>query len=242
MAGINLEHELQKERAKRLKHAEEETLQAFKRVLQKDDELDWAIMDRLFGDDQNPMTSFELSNMDASRVYSLAEIKTICVRYRLRFLDSKYFKGEIPPEAMSAIKTLQKENQVELEGFKIVAPAELFNLKERDKDPMLFVPIGNQNYYLVHRWGGDLNPWRRILSWPLQTFPNMVKTVFGAAFLGALSVPHNVMVPDPSMASWPIRGILFFWLLIALCGMTTLYVLGTGKNFNDAEWNSRYRV
>jgi len=242
MAGINLEIELQKERAKRLEHAQEETLKAFKDILRKDDAVDAAIIERLFGEGQNASISFNLSKMDPKRIYSLSEIKTICVRYRLRFLDSKYFKGTVPTEAFSAIKEIQKTEQVELEGFKIVAPAELFNLKERDKDPLLFVPVGNQNYYLVHRWGGDLSPWRRILSWPLQAFPNMVKTVFGAAFLGAMAVPHHVMVPDPSMASWPIRGILFFWLLIALCGMTTLYVFGTGKNFNDAEWDSRYRV
>lgn len=83
---------------------------------------------------------------------------------------------------------------------------------------------------------------RRILSWPLQTFGNMVKFVFGLAFTISMLVPHRVMVTDPDMASWPIRGILFFWLLIAFSAMASFFTLAMEKNFNDAEWNSRYRV
>ncbi|WP_395062778.1 hypothetical protein [Flavobacterium sp.] len=36
-----------------------------------------------------------------------------------------------------------------------MAPSKAFNLKKYD-DPLLFAPIGNDYYYLIHKWGNDL--------------------------------------------------------------------------------------
>jgi len=240
--GVNLEKELNKERTRRLKKVQDETLQAFIEILERDDRLDEQISANILGSTGEGNPVLDVDQLSADRIYSIDDIKAICVRYLLRFLDAKYFKGEVPTEAISKVKRLQKDFNVELDGYKIVAPAELFNLKEKDKDPLLLVPVGKTHYYLIHRWGGELNPMRRILSWPLQTFGNMVKSVFGLAFAIAMLMPHNVMVTDPEMASWPIRGILFFWLLIAFSAMSAFFTLAMEKNFNDQEWNSRYRV
>ena len=240
--GVNLESALYKERAKRLKQNQDDTLSAFKALLERDDRLDEQILKNILGSAGDGAPVLNIEELQADRIYSIVDIKKICVLYRLRFLDAKYFKGEIPSEAISKAKELQKDHSVELDGYKIVAPAELFNLKERDKDPLLLVPVGHNHYYLVHKWGGELNAMRRILSWPLQTFGNMVKFVFGLAFTISMLVPHRVMVTDPDMASWPIRGILFFWLLIAFSAMASFFTLAMEKNFNDAEWTSRYRV
>ena len=38
-----------------------------------------------------------------------------------------------------------------------MAPSALFRLEKTD-DPLLFVPLGNNYYYLVHKWGNDLHP------------------------------------------------------------------------------------
>ena len=240
--GVNLEKELNKQRDRRLKKGEEETLKAFQDLLMRDDQLDQRILTNILGSSGEGSPVLNIEQLSADRIYSIDDIKAICVRYRLRFLDAKYFKGEVPNEAISRVKRLQKDFDVELDGYKILAPAELFNLKEKDKDPLLLVPVGQRHYYLIHRWGGELNPMRRIMSWPLQRFQNMVQFVFGLAFTIAMLMPHNVMVTDPAMASWPIRGILFFWLLIAFSAMAAFFTLAMEKNFNDAEWNSRYRV
>ena len=240
--GVNLEEELAKERNRRLKSGPDETLMAFRGLLELDDQLDERILKNILGSTGEGSPALNVDLLRVDRIYSIHDIKNICVRYRLRFLDAKYFKGEVPTEAISKVKRLQKDFNVELDGYKIVAPAELFNLQEKDKDPLLLVPVGKDHYYLIHRWGGELNPMRRILSWPLQTFGNMVKSVFGLAFAIAILMPHNVMVTDPDMVSWPIRGILFFWLLIAFSAMAAFFTLAMEKNFNDQEWNSRYRV
>ncbi len=49
-----------------------------------------------------------------------------------------------------------------LRGFKVMAPAARFKLCDSDADPLLFVPVGKDHYYLVHKWGGDLR-WHRAL-------------------------------------------------------------------------------
>src|ERR1700744_5920071 len=47
--------------------------------------------------------------LEKSRIFSIDDIKAICIEYRLRFLDSKFFKmEELPYEALMAIKDLEK--------------------------------------------------------------------------------------------------------------------------------------
>jgi len=42
---------------------------------------------------------FDIDTLDFSRVYHLETIKRVCIDYRLRFLDLKYFKGALPEAA-----------------------------------------------------------------------------------------------------------------------------------------------
>jgi len=57
-----------------------------------------------------------------------------------RYLHPKYFKNEFPQEAINKIKALEKEHNITLSGFKIMAPSKLFKLENPD-DPLLFAPI-----------------------------------------------------------------------------------------------------
>src|SRR5690606_5897121 len=50
----------------------------------------------------------EKSLLQQDRIYNLNDIKRVCIKYRLRFLDTSYFKGEFPYEAISEIKKLEK--------------------------------------------------------------------------------------------------------------------------------------
>ena len=54
-----------------------------------------------------------------------------------------------------------------------MAPSKLFRLKNTD-DPLLFVPLGNSYFYLVHKWGNDLHPFRKLFMWPLKNLWNMI--------------------------------------------------------------------
>ena len=47
--------------------------------------------------------------------------------------------------------------------------SKLFRLKNTD-DPLLFVPLGNSYFYLVHKWGNDLHPFENYLCGRLKTY------------------------------------------------------------------------
>ena len=99
----------------------------------------------------NTINNFDLNKLSKSRIYHIDHIKKVSIDYRLRFLDIKYFKNKLPIEALKQIKKLEKEHKTKLSEFKIMAPSVLFRLEKKD-DPLLFVPLGNEYYYLIHKW------------------------------------------------------------------------------------------
>ena len=46
--------------------------------------------------------------------------------------------------------------------IKMMAPSKLFELENYD-DPLMFVNLGNNYYYLIHKWGNDMSFFRKIL-------------------------------------------------------------------------------
>jgi len=86
---------------------------------------------------QKNSNHFNLDHLATQNIYHIDQIKHICITYRLRFLDSTFFKSKIPDEAVYKIKALEKEHQTQLSGFKIIAPSKLFKLENAD-DPLLF--------------------------------------------------------------------------------------------------------
>jgi hypothetical protein len=239
MQGVNLERQLQVQRTKLRADSSEEILQAFKQVLANDNQLDQTILANIFGSDGS-VDQLDITQLDPTRIYGVAEIKKICVDYRLRFLDAKYFKGEIPHEAISKVKALQKDQDVELKGFKMIAPAPMFRLVEKDKDPLLFINLGNGLYYLVHKWGNDLNRFRKVMVYPFRRFESLFTTIIAFAFLIAAAVPSEVMMGPKDTTSMHIRVIFFFYLFLAFSGLTALYGFSRMKNFSVALWKSKY--
>ena len=189
----------------------------------------------LLGTD-SPVNALELDDLDASRIYSLDKIRSVCVDYRLRFLDVKYFKATIPEEALSAITQLEKEHDTQLEGFKIMAPSSLFRLNKTD-DPLLFAPLGNNYYYLIHQWGNDLHPLRRIMMWPFKNLWNLLLMLLGVSGLLTLITPMRLFTTAPdSTVFW----MLFFFMFKSVIAVVMFYAVALGKNFNPVIWNSHY--
>lgn len=65
--------------------------------------------------------------------------------------------------AREEAKELERKNRIP--NTFIVAPAENFALQERPKDPLFFYEINDEYFYLIHKWGNDLNVFRRIAAW-----------------------------------------------------------------------------
>lgn len=179
---------------------------------------------------------FDFDLLESDKIYHIEQIKKICIDYRLRFLSSKYFKGEIPQEAFNKITRLEKEHRTELKGFKIIAPSKLFKLKDKD-DPLLFAPIGNEYFYLVHKWGNDLHPLRKMLMWPFKNIVNLTLVVFIISYLTTLLVPNGLFSKTNSTAEFLI---ILFFMFKCLASVVIFYGFALGKNFNPAIWNSKY--
>lgn len=241
MKGVNLEKALQRERRRQESSHADELLAAFKQVLADDFRRDEEIRQAIFAGGSSLSEGIDHRLLDPERIFTAAQIKKICTDYRLRFLDARYFKGEIPQEAIAKVKELQREQPpARLQGYKMIAPAAMFHLENKDKDPLLFVPLGNERYYLIHKWGQDLHPLRKILVWPLRNFKNLISTVAGLAALIVALIPSSVMMGPYDTTSLGLRVIFFFYLFLAFSGLTALYGFSRIKNFNSQLWDSKY--
>lgn len=236
---VDLEAQLEKTRQQELKKQEDVTLEKFKQILREEDDKDEQILHHIRSAEQME-TDINPHALNPDKIYSLSQIKTICTQYRLRFLDAQLFKGEIPYEAIAKVKHLQKREQASLKGFKIVAPAPMFHLEELDKDPLLFLNLGNDHYYLVHKWGKDLHPMRKWMVFPFRSFQSLLLSIAALALAIVMAIPSSIIMGPYDQTSVGLRVIFFLYLFIAISGLTLLYGFSRVKNFNSALWNSKY--
>ncbi|MDP5062455.1 MAG: hypothetical protein NWP64_11105 [Maribacter sp.] len=235
LSKTNIEEKLSKVRKNHILSEEMRMKEVYEIFSQVDDELD-----RI---EQNVTTSkgelnnhFNIDKLDSSNIYHIEEIKQICIDYRLRFLDTKFFKGPIPSEALSKIKAIEKVHNLEIKGFKIIAPSKLFKLEDKD-DPLLFAPIGNGYHYLIHQWGNDLHPLRKLLMWPFKNIVNLAILVLAISFAVTLMIPEGLFSKSNSNAQF---WILFFFMFKCIASVVIFYGFALGKNINPAIWNSKY--
>lgn len=179
---------------------------------------------------------FNYDLLDSTRIFHISDIKEICVTYRLRFLASRFFKGEFPEETISEIRSLENEHQTSLGNFKIVAPAKLLKLESAD-DPLLFAPMGNGYYYLIYKWGRDLHPFRKLLMWPYKNFDNLAFTVVFLSLLITVLSPMHWFTQSPNIGNYIF---LFMIVLNGVGGLVLFYGIARGKNFNNDIWDSKY--
>lgn len=230
----NIEKQLLKYRSKRID--EQSVMNEVQRIFSENEKQREAILSTLTEESAEIENYFNFDFLESSHIFHIDDIKNLCVNYRLRFLDSHYFKGDFPEEAISEIRSLEKKHGIALKNFKIVAPAKLLKLENAD-DPLLFSPMGNDYFYLIHKWGKDLHPFRKLLMWPYKTFENLVFAVAALSFLITALMPMHWFTPTASFQEY-----LFLFLIIfkGVGGMVIFYGFSKGKNFNGAIWNSKY--
>jgi hypothetical protein len=231
----NLETTLQKIRRKRI--TSEDILKEVEAIFQQNESERSEITQKLSTPSIYSENPIDVSKLERGKIFHISDIKNICVEYRLRFLDSHFFKKEIPAEAISKIRKLEKEHNTSFNSFKIVAPAKLLKLENAD-DPLLFLPIGNDYFYLIHKWGNDLHPLRKWLMWPYKNFENLVFTIFVISILLTSITPLHLftkgVVTDAEYL------LMFLFMFKSVGGVVLFYGFAKGKNFNNAIWNSKY--
>lgn len=179
---------------------------------------------------------FDFDQLETERIFHRDTIKKTCINYRLRFLDLDYFKGDIPVEAIESIQALEQAHNTELQKMKIVAPSKLFKLKNAD-DPLLFVPIGNQYYYLIHKWGNDLHPLRQLLMWPFKNIVTSILSILLLSLVLTLFMPLNLFSAEPT---WSDFILIFMFMFKSIAAIVIYYSFAAGKNFSRAIWDSTY--
>lgn len=180
--------------------------------------------------------NLDLDLLETERIFHISSIKETCCTYRLRFLDSHLFKSALPNEAIAEIRHLEKIHQTELNGFKIMAPSKLFHLELSD-DPLLFAPIGNGYYYLIHQWGNDLHPLRKWLVFPLKNMVNFVWLLFFVSVILTAFAPVQAFAKNSPQL---MQMVLFLFTFKSLVGIAVYYGFAFGKNFNNEIWDSKY--
>ncbi len=226
----------------KLKHLQEASLdsdnimQQVKAILESEDHTDIRIAKEITSNPTRVSNAFNFELLETEHIYHIDSIKTICVNYRLRFLDTRYFKGEIPKEAKSNVIALEKQHGIELKGYKVMAPSKLFKLNKTD-DPLLFAPIGNDYFYMIHSWGNDLHPLRKWLMLPFRNIETLAFTTLVVSFLLTFLVPDGLFSQETSSAEF---WMLFFFMFKSIAAIVIFYGIALGKNFNTAIWNSTY--
>lgn len=233
---VNLEQQLNLFRNAAAK--EEKLLSEANRILQEDLFVEEKILDNL-REYNKAFEKLDEEDVDKGLVFSISEIKKVAVTFRLKFLESKLYKPEIPYEAILKIKDLNQKFHKELKFFKVLSTPGGFTNKEIKEASLLFVQTNYDNYYLVHRWGGKLKWNRKLKFWPLRKFENLILTVFVTTLLLTLALPTELITLDPRAVYWSgYRAAAFFHLFIFNMGVTVYFTFAFARNFSNSVWDS----
>jgi hypothetical protein len=229
----NLETELLLERKKN--SIKIDVLQEVRQLLSENQDTRDLIQKKLVDKSSTKSNVFEFDLLETDKIFHIDQIKNVCIDYRLRFLDTHYFKDQIPEEAISKIHALEKNHNTTIEGFKIMAPSKKFQLISYD-DPLLFAPIGNNYYYLIHKWGNDLSATRKWAVLPFRNLGNFLITTMLVSALITFFVPVNNLSKSIPLAGF--IEFLFIWKGVIAVSLYGFFM--AGKNFNTRIWNRQY--
>jgi hypothetical protein len=237
---VNLEKALRKVREERdAKLHQESTLEGFKSLFDAEWERDKRLQSTL-GKGVTAADLLPAAHLDADRMYDLKDIRDLCLTYRLRFLSTKHFKKEFPREALERSKQTEAAAGQEIKAFMIAAPAPMFHLEDCNADPLLFAPLDNGKFYLIHKWGSDLSFFRKFIYWPFQKLGNLVLTIF------AISLVLSAAIPTSAFSSFDLgyfnfyRVAFFVWNVAFMAGFTSYFWFATNQKFSVQAWNSKH--
>ncbi|MCA1752584.1 MAG: hypothetical protein LC670_12520 [Flavobacteriales bacterium] len=206
-------------------------------------EADWEREQRIAKNISAGAVSDELlpsRNLAEDRIFELKDIKKLCLTYRLRFLSTRQFKNEIPGEALAEAKRAEEMAGSEIKAFMIAAPASAFKLQDANKDPLLFAPLEDGRFYLIHQWGGDISAFRKFVFKPLEKPLNLLITIL------AVSLVLSAILPTSAFTSAELGYINFYrvgffgWNVAFLSGMVSYFWFATNQKFSVNAWNNKH--
>ena len=175
--------------------------------------------------------------IDSNRLFHVDQIRKICIDYRLRFLDFNFFKGGVPDEAYTKLKEFEL-NHPDLDlNIKMMAPTKLFQLENYD-DPLMFVSLGNNYYYMIHKCGNDMSYFRKLFMWPFKNIYNILIYIAIISLLFTSFVPDGIFFykNNPEIQFF----VVFLFMFKSLAAIFIYFGFAMGKNFNENIWNSKF--
>ncbi len=237
LSNINIKRELELAQSKQ----ENQILNLVNNQLLNDQKIELSIKHNL---NKCATTEYnlELTNYFENDVYDIDVIRSIAVKYRLRFLPTKYFKNEIPQEAIFKTKNLEKKNNTSIKNFHILAPAKSFDLEDVNKDPLLFAPLSNGKYLLIHQWGTDLSWFKRLTALPLKSLESMLISVGIMALLITMITPTWLILNSAEIDMGYFgyhRMAWFIYAYILICSITTFICFSQNIYPSEYQWNKK---
>lgn len=236
LSNVNLEEELRRKRGDFEADALLEEVRAILSSAVEEEQ-------RILRDINNGSSSLGIPSPDvleADRIFHIDTIRDLCIAYRLRFLPSEQFKGEIPVEALAQLRRLERRSGETIGGHHVVAPSSLFKLDDPHADPMLFVPVTAEHWYLVHRWGNDMAWYRKLLCYPVRDVYAYIRTIVVVSAIIAVAVPESWLHAPSDFAANVLRYFLFLYSFMAMAAMSAFLGFQFAKNFSANLWDSRY--
>ena len=105
MRKVNLFEELLKERNKDVSSSELEEI--IQHIWSKEVSKNNRIISSLGEKNNRSFNDLKFDKMESKNIFHKKTIKKICIRFRLRFLDSNLFKGKYPENITSIIKDIE---------------------------------------------------------------------------------------------------------------------------------------
>ena len=175
--------------------------------------------------------------IDSNRLFHIDQIRKICIDYRLRFLDFNFFKGGVPDEAYTKLKEFELNHHDLDLNIKMMAPTKLFQLENYD-DPLMFVSLGNNYYYMIHKWGNDMSYFRKLFMWPFKNIYNILIYIAIISLLFTSFVPDGIFFykNNPEIQFF----VVFLFMFKSLAAIFIYFGFAMGKNFNENIWNSKF--
>jgi len=132
--SVNLERELTKIKAKGTDEGQN-VVDRFKSLFQADWERELEIAGAVASSHNGSRTMPVSELLDTERIFKESDIQKLALRFRLRFLPTKYFNGELPAEALHRVRSLESKLDIRIENFHLLAPSKVFKLGDVNVDP-----------------------------------------------------------------------------------------------------------
>jgi hypothetical protein len=219
---------------------EEQSLRAFKTLLVQVDKEDSKAEEHLragsrHGRPLDPIFSAPY------RIWHLDELKSYCIRYRLVLISSDQYQSSFSYSLLNELKRLGQKMNNPISQLCVMVPTMMGKPRGDHKRGVLLAQMSDGRFAEIGRWGLQASFARRILMWPVQNLKNSISFIVSLAFLSAfVLLPESVIVGPHDSHSFALRMVFFFYMLLALSGMSVLYGFSKVKSFNEDLWEKTY--